>query len=174
MNFVSTRSLRLTHELTASYLAKLQEQMRYLAALNPQPVTLFINSGGGDTQSALKFCHFLRNFPLTVVSHIEVQASSAAGLIAISCKLRKMCKNAVLELHSTDWTIPVVKFPSSGIIPSAVVKTASRLQEESEALIHDCSRFSLEVIKHFMHTPGGRNFTAGEARLYRLIDFVVE
>lgn len=65
-----------------------------------QPVTLHLNSGGGDVFQALAIYNSIRSYKGGVTITIEGVAASAASLIAMGGSRIKMASNALMMIHS--------------------------------------------------------------------------
>ncbi|MBI2446874.1 MAG: ATP-dependent Clp protease proteolytic subunit [Parcubacteria group bacterium] len=65
-----------------------------------KPLTIYINSEGGDTYAMLKIYDHIRNSPLFIVTIVAGQASSAGFIIFMAGDRRKALPNAVLGFHA--------------------------------------------------------------------------
>lgn len=74
-----------------------------------KPITIYINSEGGDTYAMLKIYDHMRNSSLSVVTIVAGSASSAGFIIFMAGDLRKAFPNAILGFHA-----PTVYFFAEG------------------------------------------------------------
>lgn len=65
-----------------------------------KPITIYINSEGGDTYAMFKIYDHIRNSPLSVVTIVAGSASSAGFIIFLAGDLRQAFPNAVLGFHA--------------------------------------------------------------------------
>lgn len=71
-------------------------------SLNPEPINIYINSGGGDLYIAWELITLIEHasrLGIPVVSHVYAKAASAASLIAISCPIRVVSERAAHIMH---------------------------------------------------------------------------
>ena len=74
--------------------------------INPPPITMFINSEGGEVHSALSLHDFIKSSPVEIITVITGNACSAATIISMAGHHRKITKNSYMLIHnisSTFW-----------------------------------------------------------------------
>ena len=65
-----------------------------------KPLTIYINSEGGDVYAMFKIYDHIRNSPLPVVTVVAGSASSAGFIIFLAGDLRKALPNAIFSFHA--------------------------------------------------------------------------
>lgn len=70
-----------------------------LDSVSPKPVTLRINSGGGDVFEAFAMCSAIQRYKGKTTAYIEGLAASAASYIAAVCDDVVMCDYSFLMIH---------------------------------------------------------------------------
>src|SRR3989338_495084 len=65
-----------------------------------KPLTIYINSEGGDTYAMLKIYDHIKNSPLPIVTVVAGQVSSAGFIIFLAGDRKKALPNAVLGFHA--------------------------------------------------------------------------
>lgn len=71
---------------------------KYFGTTNT-PITLHINSDGGEVMAAMSIVDTIRSSKVPIVSIIEGNAASAATLISMVCHQRKIHKHALMLIH---------------------------------------------------------------------------
>lgn len=74
-----------------------------LAAIGDKPVTVQINSPGGDYFEGLGIYNVLAQHPQQVTVEILALAASAASVIAMAGDEIRMAKAAMMMIHNTQW-----------------------------------------------------------------------
>lgn len=74
-----------------------------LAAIGDAPVTVQINSPGGDFFEGLGIYNLLAQHPAHVTVQVLALAASAASVIAMAGDQIEMAKAAMLMIHNTQW-----------------------------------------------------------------------
>lgn len=70
-----------------------------LDEVNPKPVTLRIDSSGGDVFEAFAMCSAIQRYPGEVVAYVDGLAASASSYIAVVCDKVVMNDYAYLMIH---------------------------------------------------------------------------
>ena len=68
--------------------------------INPPPITIYINSEGGEVHSALSLFDFIRSSPVKIITIITGNASSAATIISLAGHERKITENSYMLIHN--------------------------------------------------------------------------
>lgn len=71
-----------------------------------QEVEILINSPGGNAFEAIQLVNAIHNSSQPVTAKVEVQAMSAAAVIALGCDKVKIDRSAIVMLHNC-WTIAI-------------------------------------------------------------------
>lgn len=70
----------------------------------PPPIKIYINSPGGDVQSAFSIVDLIKRCTVPVYTYVEGSVASAATLVSMSGKKRFISTNAVMMLHQiSSW-----------------------------------------------------------------------
>ena len=64
------------------------------------PITIYINSDGGEVHAALALFDYIKNSPVTINTIISGNASSAATIISLSGHNRKITENSYMLIHN--------------------------------------------------------------------------
>lgn len=113
-----------------------------------KPITIYINSEGGDTYAMFKIYDHIRNSPLYVVTIVAGSASSAGFIIFLAGDLRQTLPNAVLGFHA-----PTVYFCAEGSEgPAEADESAlhqNRLLNAMIRIVKDSSNMPEKKIKKY-------------------------
>jgi ATP-dependent Clp protease protease subunit len=74
-----------------------------LRSIGPKPVTVIINSPGGDFFEGLAIYNLLRNHPKAVTVQIIGIAASAAAVVAMAGDDIQIAKAGLLMVHNSQW-----------------------------------------------------------------------
>ncbi|TCD04269.1 Clp protease ClpP [Erythrobacteraceae bacterium CFH 75059] len=74
-----------------------------LRSIGDRPVTVQINSPGGNFFDGLAIYNMLRAHPETVTVHVIGIAASAASIIAMSADDLRIAKAGLMMIHNTQW-----------------------------------------------------------------------
>ncbi len=98
----SHRTVVLTGELTDESPASLSRQMMLLRLESADPITMVIDSGGGDTIASLAFCDFMQ-YVLEAPVHgiVTGMCGSAATFILLHCEKRLGMPHSLYLIHSS-------------------------------------------------------------------------
>lgn len=97
---LATRELELCGPVDADSVAEVIRGLRYLAKCDPSaPVTLFINSGGGEVQSGLALYDVMRAVACPVRTICLGLAASMAALLFVAGDSRDMLPHSRLMIH---------------------------------------------------------------------------
>lgn len=88
---------------TISILSKMikESQMIGIAlGIEPPPITIYINSEGGEVHAALSLFDFIRSSAVKIITIITGNASSAATIISLSGHERRITENSYMLIHN--------------------------------------------------------------------------
>ncbi len=131
-----------------------------------EEITVFINSGGGETNTALGIFDLLSNCKRKVIGVVTGIAYSGASLILQACQKRIMTKNSTLMLHKSAVTI-------SGSVDNAqeALNTFRNLDQKYYEIYASKSGEKVEKIADMAHKD--KYFSAKEALEASLIDEII-
>lgn len=118
--------------------------------LSRKPLTIYINSEGGDTYDMFKIYDHIRNSPLPIATIVAGYASSAGFIIFLAGDLRIVFPNAFLGFHA-----PTFYFSddySEG--PAEATESAShqnRILDAMMRIVKDSSNMSEKMIRKYFH-----------------------
>lgn len=130
-------------------------------------MTVFINSSGGDTHTALGVYDLIRNCKRQTVGVVVGAALSGASLILQACQKRIMTPNSTLMLHRSR-----ISFNGSVDDCQAAVDTFRELDERFYEIYAEKTGVEAEKIE--TTARGDRYFTARQAIEFGLIDSILE
>ena len=84
-------------------LSKLIKEMQFVGiayGIEPPPITIYINSDGGEVHSALSLYDFIRNSTVEIITVITGNACSAATIISLAGHKRKITENSYMLIHN--------------------------------------------------------------------------
>ena len=88
---------------TTTILAKLIKEMQIFGimfGIEPPPITLRINSEGGEVHAALSLYDFIKRSPVKIITTITGSACSAATIISLAGHERYITKNSYMLIHN--------------------------------------------------------------------------
>lgn len=88
---------------TITILSKMIKECQMIGialGIDPPPITIYINSEGGEVHSALSLFDFIRSSPVKIITVITGNASSAATIISLSGHERKITVNSYMLIHN--------------------------------------------------------------------------
>lgn len=116
--------------------------------LSRKPLTIYINSEGGDTYSMFRIYDHIRNSSLPVVTIAAGYAASAGLIIFLAGDLRKIFPNTFLGFHA-----PTIYFVNKGGEgPAEAIESAfhqSRLLDAMVKIVKNNSNMSEKMIKEY-------------------------
>jgi len=130
-------------------------------------ITVFINSGGGETHTALSIFDLLSKCKRNVIGVVSGIAYSGASLILQACQKRLMTKNSTLMLHKSTVSI-------SGSVDNAqkALDTFRSLDQKYYEIYARRAGKKVEKIAEMAH--GDKYFNPQEALDAGLIDEIIE
>jgi len=94
------RSISISGEIHWQLADELFNVLRdFESRLSRKPLTIYINSEGGDTYDMFKIYDHIKNSPLPIVTVVAGLALSAGFIIFLAGDLRKAFPNAILGFH---------------------------------------------------------------------------
>lgn len=163
---MSNRAIVLSGDVNATMFADFCNQMDILEADEFLPITVRINSDGGNTADALAIAGRMRECPNEVITIGYGQILSAATLILAAGDVRKMSKHAWFMIHDA-------KTSNKGT--AAELKRAARQFAREEAQWIDLMFEFTGVPKALWAelTAEGRHLTAIECKNLTIIDELI-
>ncbi|MGA2666476.1 MAG: Clp protease ClpP [Patescibacteria group bacterium] len=143
---------------------------RFSAVMNStkenDEVTVFINSPGGDTHTALGLYDLLKNCKRKTVGVVSGIAFSGASLILQACEKRLMTTNSQMMLHKSSVQV-------AGYVDNAqeALNTFRKLDEKFFEIYATRSGEKVKQIE--AAALGDKYFSAGEALEAGLIDEII-
>ncbi len=98
---------------------------------NNGPITIRMNSGGGDVIAANMISTYIRDYPGRVTIQIDGLAASAATMVAIAGDIVKMQESAYFMIHD-----PLVVFFLAALNIEELTRLADSLQAVKEGIIN--------------------------------------
>ena len=97
------RIVRLEGEINHLMLLELKDRMMFLRTQSAAPITMMVDSPGGDTLAALNFCDFMEFYLNTHVHGIVTgSCDSAATFLYLYCTKRLCFPHARFVIHSSE------------------------------------------------------------------------
>jgi ATP-dependent Clp protease protease subunit len=138
---LKARTLFLCTEVGSCSIEDLMAQIIAMDARKVAPITLFINSPGGDIMSGLALIDLMDTIKSPVNTVVLGEACSMAAIIAICGKKRSMGKNAVIMFHEGFYF-------TQDYLQKAKCRQAffDKLEIKMDLLIQSKSKFSKEQL----------------------------
>lgn len=115
-----------------------------------KPLTIYINSEGGDIYAMFKVYDHIRNSPLPIVTIVAGYALSAGFIVFLAGDLRKMFPNAFLGFHE-----PTIYFTGKGSEGPAETGESAFHQNcllgAMVRIVKNSSNMSEKMIKKYFH-----------------------
>lgn len=132
-----------------------------------EDITVFINSGGGETHTALGIFDLLSHCNRNVIGVVSGIAYSGASLILQGCKKRLMTQNSTLMLHKS-----MVQVGGSVDNAQEALKTLKGLDQKYYEIYASKSGEKIDKIAEMAHRD--KYFTPKEALDAGLIDEIIQ
>lgn len=145
-------------------------QMRYLQKADPDaPVTLFINSPGGEVMSGLAVYDVMRMLTCPVRTVCLGMAASMAALLFMAGSQRDMLPHSQVMIHD-----PLIGggIGGSALSVKAVSDNLMRTRDITSRIISECTGHSIEEVLEV--TSHDTYFEADEAVKWGLADRVID
>ncbi len=173
------RKLLLDKDIDRRVVAELRVHLLGLALESDEPITLIINSKGGDIDQALWLTDMIRLTAAPVIGFVIGECNSAAILVLQTCQKRYATKHSELLLHSVETPFKIDSLERLGAIRASLKRRIAdnrNAQEATEQLLSKRTGRTVEEIR--VRMLEGRDFrislTAAEAKEFGLLDEVVE
>jgi len=145
--------------------------VRYLSTISIEPITLYIQSDGGDIRPALDVWSVLRSSRAPVIGIVQRFAASFAVLVLQACSERRMYPHALLRLH--PMTMYDIRVTNSDDVVLAELTKSRREWDKMLGMYAARIKRSVEEIRPlFVGNGGGRTYTAEQALHEGLVDVV--
>lgn len=157
------------NDINDEAMERVAENLLYLAAISDDPITLYINSGGGDGESARMLYGIIANLPAPVHGIVIGKAHSAAFVILQACAHRAAYPYAKIMHH-----IPGI-ISGERITEEDAKKTFKDYNCQYEILlaqIHTRTKQPKRLLKQWFKNE--HEFSAHEALKYNFIDEVIK
>lgn len=166
------REIEMTGSIDRTVAMDVIRQLRYLAAENQQqPITLLINSNGGDVISGLAILDTMKALPCEVRTVCVGEASSMAALILAGGEKghRYVLPNSSIMIH--DPILP----PGLGgpvLTVDAISKRGLQTRMQIASIMAECTGRTVDEILE--RTAKDSFFTAEQAVEFGLVDTVIK
>lgn len=148
-----------------------------IIALNAEssaPITLYINSGGGNVDAALAIYDILKHSKAPITGIVQQSAYSAASIILQGCAFRKALQHARILIHNgtvtVDRKVDDIQENMEKVIREAM-EDSMRRRAFMYAIYAERTRKPLDEIKKLCLED--KAIYAAEAKEFGLIDEVV-
>jgi ATP-dependent Clp protease protease subunit len=129
--FLDNREIYMTDEVNVETSKLLLQQLRYLDKKEPgKPVTLFINSPGGDVYSGLAVYDYMRMMKSPVTTCCIGRAASMAAILFLAADTRLIMPHSEIMIH--DASFGQAEF--SGLKPAEIQEKTDSLKATSKIL----------------------------------------
>lgn len=165
---LSSRVLFIEDEITSGSADLFVKQLAYLCKVDKtKPITVLINSGGGEITAGLKMCDALEACPVKVNAFVFGKAYSMAAVVFESCSgTRNVVGRSKLMLHQ-----PLIMGGDAVKKMSVIEDMAKELQQKQEEILDIVAKratLSRETMKEKMKEDWF--LTVEEAISYGLAD----
>lgn len=175
----SKRVVALDGRIDTDMIDNVLEHLLQLQILSNEPITLVINSGGGNSTAALRLCDFIEHVLVAPVhAYVIGECSSAATLILLYCEKRFCTRFSYFVVHSG--TLNGVTIPIDNTSPKQVedlLKEVERDREQAVDLYMSKLRLSRKKVERLI-ARGDQRFNealhAAEAIEVGLIHEILE
>lgn len=130
---LNSRELFLNEEVSSKTSTSLIKQLMYLEKQAPgEPITLYINSPGGEVVSGLALYDYIQLMSSPVYTVCIGTAASMAAILFLAGEKRKMMKNTQLMIHDPSYASGDV----GGAKPHEIQEKLDKLMETQKKLAH--------------------------------------
>ncbi|MFT7506970.1 MAG: ATP-dependent protease ClpP protease subunit [Acidimicrobiales bacterium] len=141
-NLMDRRTIVLADKITSKSIGEICNQILTLQTISNDEIFLIIQSGGGNTHSALTMCDMMTHLITAPITGIALgDCHSAATFIMLHCDTRIALPHAKFIIHS-------------GTISGVSTRMDDAAEEEVKHLLQDIQRTSKEVVKVYMDRLG--------------------
>ncbi len=168
--FLRERKVFLVGEVTNDSCNELIKQLLYLQAEDPEcPITMIINSPGGEVGSGLAVYDVIRSMTAPVRVLVQGIAASMGGIIFLACdkENRYMLKHSKIMLHDCAWGSRNM----GGKKPHEVRQELEQLESTNERLLEIIAERTGKTLEEIAEvTKFDSYFDTKEAVEFGLID----
>lgn len=101
----TSREIFIAGEVNNEFYIKLLKNLSYLRTLNNEPITIYMNSDGGDLCTGVGIYDFIKSLPMQIKIVVLGEACSAAGFILQAADKRYISKHSIIMLH--EWSTSI-------------------------------------------------------------------
>ncbi len=94
------RIIYLNERVSEQEASRVSEAIIVLNAESSVPITLYINSNGGNIDAGLSIYDMLRHSVAPIIGIVQQKAYSAASVVLQGCSVRKALKHAQILIHN--------------------------------------------------------------------------
>lgn len=172
--FLKNRKIFLVGEVNDASCNNLIKQLLYLEAEdNTQPITLFINSPGGDVGSGLAVYDTIRLMESPVTAVVTGIAASMGSIILLACDKDKrlMLPSSKVMIHDCSWGHREM----GGMKPFEIEQELKQLEQVNERLVSIIAERTGKNVKQVSKvTMSDSYFNAEEAIEFGLASKVID
>ncbi len=165
---LTKRQILLQSEIDSSVQVQICRFIIYLNSVDQTPITLFIDSNGGDTELSLFICDVIQHSQAEVHGIVIADANSAAFRILQACHKRLAYPHASMLFHAT--TIAGRRVDADDL--EEYLKKLKGCHEEQVRVFAERSKQSIKQIREWSKKE--KRFTAQEAKAAGFLDEVIE
>lgn len=169
--FLSQRQVHMVGEIGPGTQALVSLSIHFLNAVSAEPITLFINSPGGDAHSGFHIYDAVKGSKASVTGMVNGFCKSAAFVVLQGCPNRLAYPHAIFLFHPTSMGISadsVAKFKQSS---EKMVRHAEGLDAQTLDIIAARSTCTRGWLADFIEKR--EEFRVEEAMQWGLLDEVV-
>lgn len=164
------RMIYLEGDITNAMAARITKEIVWLNALDDSsPVTLYIDSPGGEHGAGLDIFDVVRCSQAPVIGVVLRQANSMATIVLQGCKIRKALKHSFITVHNVNITLNLDD------LVEKVIKKTQNINWEKQNFINEIlsqrTGLSLEKVKRLCRK--GKKMYPDEAKKLNLIDEII-
>ncbi|OHA83967.1 MAG: hypothetical protein A2408_02795 [Candidatus Yonathbacteria bacterium RIFOXYC1_FULL_52_10] len=165
---VPKRVLFISGKITADMEKELSHSFIYLNAMNDDPITLYINSPGGDVLPGLDIYDWVRLSRAPVHGIVVGHAASMASVILQGCAKRSIARHASIMIHTIRIYVELDDLMPENIGNSPSINDAKKEQEWIYKIFQERTGKEMsEIHKVFAEKT---KFSAEEAKAFCLVD----
>jgi ATP-dependent Clp protease protease subunit len=165
---LSRRHILIQNRIDAEVQVKVTRFLAYLNALDETPITVLIDSPGGDTRLSLFICDAIEHSKAEVRGLVVGDAISAAFRILQSCHRRQAYPHAVFMFHATS--IEGRRIDSPTLMDD--LKRLQSLQDEQMEVFSKRSKQTIEQCREWSRNE--KTFKAQEALEAGFLDEILQ
>lgn len=168
------RIIYLNERVSEKEASRIGDAIIALNAESDAPITLYINSGGGNIDAGLSVYDMLRHSLAPVTGIVQQKAYSAASIILQGCRTRKALKHAQILIHNGSVSMDK-KFDDIQMDIEKEIHSLIENSKKKRALMYDiyAERTGKPVEEIKQICLGDKEIYADEAKALGLIDEVI-